>query len=116
MIIYQLHLDGKERAHHNFKNEDEALEHQSRLITHIKDRINEGQIGFRQYLKEAKDMVVVPIEKEIITKSYSIVEYGIKCAGIVRTFVEGERALDYLGKLREDTSRIYGLLETTVND
>lgn len=116
MKIYQLHLNGKERAHHNFKSIDEAIEHQRRLIVHCKDRISEGQLGFRAYLKEAKNLEVVEIEKIIRTQTFSVCEYGLGCVGIVKHFHEYDAAENFMKRIQEDSKRIYSIMESNVND
>lgn len=116
MKIYQLHLNGKNRAYHDFKSEDQALEHQNRLIRHTVDRINEGQMGYRKYLDEAHNLVIVEIEKQVKVNAYSVCEYGFRCSGIVKNFFEREIAEKYLAKLKEDSERHYVIMESMVND
>lgn len=116
MKIYQLHLNGKDRAYHNFKTREEAEKHQSRLIAYIRDRIGEGQLGFRQYMQEAQSLKVVELEIKKKTKFYSVVEHDFRCSGIVKTFPEREIAEDYKKPLEENSERIYSVMESTVND
>jgi len=114
--IYQLHLDGKNRAKHNFKTREEALEHKNRLIRYTIDRINEGQLGYRSYLAEARALEIAEIEKKSKIKTYSVCEYQPRASGIVKHFNDLEAANNYMRKLQEDSKRIYGVMESSIND
>lgn len=117
MKIYQLQDEqGVNRAKKNFKNKDDALSYQNRLIRYIVDRINEGQLGYRNYLQEAKDLNLVEIEIKKKQHFFSICEYAQGATGIVKTFTDRNVAEDYLKRLSEGTERVFDIMESKVND
>ena len=116
MKIYQLHLKGKNRAHHNFKTAEEALDHQKRLIRYSKDRISEGQLGYRKYLDEARNLKVAEIEVKVRTNTFTVCEYGANCSGVIKHFPEFQYAEDFLNKISENSNRHYDIMRSVQND
>lgn len=113
--IYQLHLKGKDRAYHNFRSEDEALQHQEKLIRLCRSKVANNEPKARDYLKEAKLLEVVPIEIQDRSKVYSVVESTIVGQGIVKNYLDPEAAVAVCKKLNEDSSRHFGIMESFVN-
>ena len=113
--IFQLHYKGKDRAYHNFKSEDEALQHQERLINLCRSKVSNNEPRARDYLREARALEVVPIEIKDKSKLFSVVEITPIGQSIVKNYTERETALAVCQKRNEDTARFYSILESVVN-
>ncbi len=114
-VMFQLHLNGKNRAGHNFKTADEALVHQDRLVRFCKDKIASGQFQFNAYLREAKQLAVRPVEIKYTGWTFSVVESAPGCQGVVRNYFEKPDAEAALAHLRESSARHYSMMESYVH-
>jgi hypothetical protein len=114
MKRYQLHLDGKNRAKHTFRTQEEALEHKNRLIRYIKDRILEGQLGFQRYMREAKAMEVVELEIRDKMQIFSVCELTPIGQTILFQLYTRKAAEDCLKKISQNTNLVYGIMESFV--
>lgn len=115
MKMYQLHLNGKNRAYHNFKTYIEANEHKTRLLKHIRGCIEEGRVGFRAYFEEAKNLKIEEVDIKQKNIMFSVVEYANGYSSVVRTYYERNGALSLLTKLQENSKRSYTIMESIVN-
>jgi hypothetical protein len=113
MKVYQLHYKGKNRAKITFKTEQEAERYQKRLISYIKDRILEGQLGYKQYLKEAQNLELFTLN--ITTNIFSIVEYCGPYTGIIKNYKTKADAERNLKILQQDSNRDFTIMESKVN-
>lgn len=113
--IYQLHYKGKDRAYHNFKSEDEALQHQEHLINLCRSKVSNNEPRAREYLKEARALEVAAIEIKDRSRLFSVVEVTPVGQSIVKSYTERETALTVCQKRNEDTTRFYSIMESTVN-
>ncbi len=115
MKVFQLQLDGKDRGYHNFKTEDEAAQHQDRLLRYTKDRILEGQYAYQSYLLEIKNLEIVELEIPDNNRFFSVIETVRSGQSIVKSFNNEEHAKQLLSRITEDTTREYYIMESRFN-
>lgn len=113
--MFQLHLNNENRTEHTFKTKEQALQHQELLIQYSMDRLGEGRLAFKSYLKDAKELKIVEVERPDKRHVFSVCENKGKYSGIVKHFYERKYAEQFLVRLQEDSERIYTIMESLVN-
>lgn len=111
MIKYQLHLNGKNRAHHTFNTKEEAESHKCRLIKLCQDKMNGDQLNYMTYYKESKLLEVVEIEIDRPESWYSLVEHSSIGAYVIKTYPKLEMAEQVMKRLTPAPGNSIGILE-----
>jgi len=115
MKIFQLHLKGQNRTEHNFKTEEEALIHQDRLIRYARDRILEGQLGFKSYMREAKELSVMEIDTLDRKETFAVCELTYLGHSAIKIFSQKDHAENFLNRMKQNSKRYFGIMECVTN-
>lgn len=111
MIKYQLHLNGKNRAHHTFNTKEEAESHKCRLIKFCQDKMNGDQLNYMSYYKESKLLEVVGIEIDRPESWFSLIEYSNIGSHIIKTYPKLEMAEQVMNRLTPCAGHGFKILE-----